>query len=229
MRTPNGKTRQGTREEEVLREIRRAFPRSASGALRVGMGDDAAVWKPTPGMETILTTDWFLEGSHFLRDKHPADAVGWKCLARTVSDIAAMGGKPQCFLLSLALPKELTGQWLKQFLVGLRRASRALKCELGGGDTTRREEILINISVVGDVAAGKAAVRSEGSRVVAASLPGTAACLGAVAGSKAAGVQHDGLVGWAFDGSEAALRGERGWRGDSGRKSACCATGADGH
>ncbi len=160
MRTPNGKTKRKTEEEEVLREIRRAFPRSASGSLRVGMGDDAAVWKPTPGMETVLTTDWFLEGSHFLRDKHPADAVGWKCLARTVSDIAAMGGKPQCFLLSLALPKELTGQWLKQFLVGLRRASRALKCELGGGDTTRREEILINISVVGEVAAGKAALRS---------------------------------------------------------------------
>ena len=50
--------------------------------------------KPGHGRELILTCDWFLEGTHFLRDKHPADSVGWKCLARAVSDVGAMGGMP---------------------------------------------------------------------------------------------------------------------------------------
>jgi len=48
----------------------------------IGMGDDAALWKPRPGFETVLTTDWFLEGPHFLRKSHPPDSVGWKCLMR---------------------------------------------------------------------------------------------------------------------------------------------------
>ena len=74
-------------------------------ASRKHIGDDAALWTPTPGRQTVLTCDWFLEGTHFLRDKHPADAVSWKCLARAVSDVAAMGGTPRCFLMSLALPK----------------------------------------------------------------------------------------------------------------------------
>src|SRR6266849_6078055 len=96
---------------------------------------------PSWGREAIITCDWFLEGTHFLRQRHPPDAVGWKCLARAVSDVAAMGGTPRCFLLSLALPETHTGRWLDLFLGGLRRASRKFQCALAGGDTTQRNEI----------------------------------------------------------------------------------------
>jgi thiamine-monophosphate kinase len=71
-----------------------------------------------------------------------------------------MGGTPRCFLLSLALPETHTGRWLDLFLGGLRRASRKFQCTLAGGDTTRRDEILINITVVGEVRAGAAVLRS---------------------------------------------------------------------
>jgi thiamine-monophosphate kinase len=128
--------------------------------IRVGMGDDAALFQPKAGHQTILTCDWFLEGTHFLRDKHPPDAVGWKCLARAVSDVAAMGGVPRCFLLSLALPVSHTGRWLDEFLSGLRRAARKFDCALAGGDTTRRREILINVTVVGEVRTARAVLRS---------------------------------------------------------------------
>jgi thiamine-monophosphate kinase len=151
-------------EEKVVCEIKRAFAGQRSGSLRVAMGDDAALWRAGPGQQAILTCDWFLEGTHFLRDKHPPDAVAWKSLARATSDIAAMGGMPKCFLLSLALPASCTGKWLRFFLRGLRRASRALECQLAGGDTTSRDEILINTTVVGEVAAGRAVLRS-GARV----------------------------------------------------------------
>jgi thiamine-monophosphate kinase len=147
-------------EEEIVARIERAFKAKKAGGLRLTFGDDAALWSPRAGWETVLTCDWFLEGTHFLRDKHPADAVGWKCLARAVSDIAAMGGEPRCFVLSLALPPKLAGAWLDEFLAGLRRASRALGCELAGGDTTRRNEVLISITAIGEVRRGRAVVRS---------------------------------------------------------------------
>jgi len=105
-------------EAAILERIERtaAQAESSRASLLSGIGDDAALWSPSRGYETILTCDWFLEGTHFLRDKHPADAVGWKCLSRAVSDVAAMGGVPRCFLLSLALPSTHTGFWLDQFL-----------------------------------------------------------------------------------------------------------------
>ena len=150
-------------ESSIIQRIDRALRsgRSRPGAgLRSGLGDDAALWQPSKGFESLVTCDWFLEGSHFWRDKHPADAVGWKCLARATSDIAAMGGIPRIFLLSVALPESHTGKWLDQFLKGLRRAERSLACQLAGGDTTRNEKILINISVIGEVGTGTAVLRA---------------------------------------------------------------------
>jgi thiamine-monophosphate kinase len=151
-----------TPEKDLIRRIRSAGAGNSrlDSAVRLGIGDDAALFSPRRGYETILTCDWFLEGTHFLRDKHPADSVGWKCLARAVSDIAAMGGEPRCFLLSLALPETHAGRWLDEFLSGLRRVARKFKCPLAGGDTTRHREILMNVTVVGEVRSGRALLRS---------------------------------------------------------------------
>jgi thiamine-monophosphate kinase len=185
--------RRNDSEERILERIRRVFnvrlegnPETHPKKSRVGhpprrtnpprnletgsrfvsleMGDDAALVRPARGWEMVLTCDWFLQGTHFLRDKHPADAVGWKCLARAVSDVAAMGGVPRCFLLSLALPKDLTGAWMDGFLGGLRRAAARFGCVLVGGDTTERREVLINVTVIGEVRAGRA-LRRSGARV----------------------------------------------------------------
>lgn len=150
------------RENELIHRIEKALGESSrpSREVRLGIGDDAALFRPRVRPELILTCDWFLEGTHFLRDKHPADSVGWKCLARTLSDVAAMGGIPRCYLLSLALPASHTGRWMDGFLGGLRRASRTFGCVLAGGDTTQRKEILINITVVGEIQVGPAVLRS---------------------------------------------------------------------
>jgi thiamine-monophosphate kinase len=151
-------------ENSILKKLagssRSSGDPGAGHSLALGMGDDAALFRPKPGSEIILTCDWFLQGRHFWREKHSPDAVGWKCLARAVSDVAAMGGAPRCFLLSLALPETHTGRWLNLFLGGLGRASSKFQCPLAGGDTTRRNEILINVTVVGEVRAGSAVLRS---------------------------------------------------------------------
>jgi thiamine-monophosphate kinase len=156
-------------EESVLGRIQKTFrekgERATAGSrfVTLGIGDDAALVRPGKGQEIILTCDWFLEGTHFLRDRHPAEAVGWKCLARAVSDVAAMGGVPRCFLLSLAFPTDLAARWLDEFLAGLRRAAKRFGCGLAGGDTTERREVLINVTVVGEATQGRM-LRRSGAR-----------------------------------------------------------------
>ena len=152
-------------ENSILKFIARGQSRSGlaqerTAGLRVGMGDDAAVWLPRAGYETILTCDWFLEGTHFLVDRHSPHSVGWKCLARALSDVAAMGGDPRCFLLNLALPGRRTKEWLASFLRGLRSASRDFHCPIAGGDTTQRDQVLINVTVIGECRRGQEILRS---------------------------------------------------------------------
>ena len=154
-------------EDKLVQGIAKALAFKSSGRLALGVGDDAALLTPRSGFEIILTCDWFLEGRHFLPSLHPPDFVGWKCLARAVSDVAAMGGRPTCFLLSLALPQSVvsnkngwTAGWLVQFLRGLRRAAQRFDCVLAGGDTTQARQILINVAVIGEVPAGRAVRRS---------------------------------------------------------------------
>jgi thiamine-monophosphate kinase len=151
---------QGPEERIVARfnALGGLVPERLSGLL-LGISDDAALVRPMAG-ELVLTCDWFLEGTHFLRKIHPPDSVGWKCLARAISDVAAMGGIPRVFLLSLALPSELTGSWLDGFLSGLARASAKFACALAGGDTTRSEKVLINLAIAGNVGRGRALLRS---------------------------------------------------------------------
>src|SRR5437899_1955744 len=146
--------------ERILKRMADSTKNLSGRAAHLGIGDDAALFRPKRGHEVILTCDRFLEGTHFLREKHPPDAVGWKCLARALSDVAAMGGVPRCFLLSLAMPESHTGRWLDAFLGGLRRASRKFDCTLAGGDTTRQRKILINVTVVGEIPNARAVLRS---------------------------------------------------------------------
>ena len=151
-------------ENELIERIRRRFSPRASVArksgLLLGIGDDAAVLRPSGRVDCVLTCDAFLENVHFLPAVHPAEAVGYKALARATSDLAAMGAAPRYFLLSLALPANRTKAWLDSFLRGIARAARRLGLTLVGGDTSRHPTIDICITVVGEVSKGRAVTRS---------------------------------------------------------------------
>src|ERR1022692_4719572 len=85
--------------------------------LQVGIGDDCAVFRPPRGgaEDLLFTTDLLLEDVHFRRDTHSAVDVGYKALARGLSDIAAMGGEPRFCLLSLADPGWANRAWVDRF------------------------------------------------------------------------------------------------------------------
>jgi thiamine-monophosphate kinase len=157
-------------EATIIEALERAMDRagggrlrSGGGLLRLGIGDDAAVIALGRGTEWVVSSDAFLEGVHFLERETPADAVGWKALVRATSDLAAMGATPRLFLLTLALPGNKTGRWLKEFATGMGRAARSLGMQLAGGDTTANSKVAISVTVLGEVARGQA-VRRSGAR-----------------------------------------------------------------
>jgi thiamine-monophosphate kinase len=132
--------------------------------------------------DTLVTTDFTLEGIHFRRDWHPAESVGHRCLARGLSDIAAMGGEPVAAFLSLALPRELPQSWVGRFARSLISLAERYNVTLAGGDTAESPNgVLADIVVVGTTPKGKALLRSgarPGDRIyVSGELGGSAAAV----------------------------------------------------
>ena len=151
-----------TGEANLIQRITKAVPSiigPGKGPARLGIGDDAALLRQPSGREWVLSCDAFVEGTHFL-PAHPPESVGYKALARAASDLAAMGATPSLFLLTLALPAARTGAWLDGFLQGMRRAARSLKMRLAGGDTTKGAKISASLTVLGEIHAGRAILRS---------------------------------------------------------------------
>jgi thiamine-monophosphate kinase len=149
--------------ERIAAASAAARPSLRRPAARVieSIGDDCAILASQPGWETLVTTDFSLEGVHFRREWHPADAVGHRCLTRGLSDIAAMGGEPVAAFLSLSLPAALPQRWADQFFDGLLKTAKHAGVTLAGGDLSQSPAgVLADITVVGVVPEGKAIRRS---------------------------------------------------------------------
>jgi thiamine-monophosphate kinase len=134
--------------------IRRHFaglslPHGAAGVL-LGIGDDCALLRPTPGVVQAVSTDMLVEGRHFLAGTD-ARRLGRKCLAVNLSDLAAMGADPKYALLALALP-DADEAWVAAFAAGMGELARTHGVALVGGDTTRGGRTIC-ITVIGEVPA----------------------------------------------------------------------------
>ncbi len=162
----------GERERDILKEVRARAARRAKGGLRVGIGDDAAVLAVRNGEELVVSTDFSIEDVHFRRGWHSPEAVGHKCLARGLSDIAAMGARPVAAFVSLAVPRELaqgrsTAQsWVDRFYEGLLALAQQWSVPLAGGDLAEapggaHARAAADIVVVGAVERGRALLRSD--------------------------------------------------------------------
>lgn len=149
-------------EDELIEAIRRVVADDHPGVV-LGIGDDAAVVAAGSG-ESVLTTDMLAEGIHFERGSISARDLGAKAVTVNVSDIAAMGASPRYALVSLALPPEVAAAWVVELAGGMRAACDEHAMALVGGDTNRAPLVVISVTVVGEVAPGRA-VRRSGARV----------------------------------------------------------------
>src|SRR5215469_14606409 len=125
-------------ELQLIERIRARIPQARGSNLILGIGDDCAVYRPRGSREDLLfTTDLLVEDIHFRRDTHRAADVGWKALARGLSDIAAMGGEPRFCLISLALARWNDARWVDGFYKGLGKLAARENTAVAGGDLGR--------------------------------------------------------------------------------------------
>jgi len=129
-----------------------------------GIGDDAAITTHAEGVQ-LVTTDLLIERVHFIRGTISPYQLGYKALAVNLSDIAAMGGTPHDAYVSIAVPSEVPVEELDAIYDGMKDLARASRVNLLGGDTTgSRQDLCINIVVVGSAREDEVLLRS-GARV----------------------------------------------------------------
>lgn len=151
-------------ELEWVDEIRRRIGKPRAAGVVLGIGDDCAIFRPRgAGEDLLFTTDLLLEDVHFRHATHTAKDVGWKALARGLSDIAAMGGTPRFFLLSLAVGRWAESRWVDGFYDGALELASREKVSLIGGDVARSEKAGCDVVVCGSVPRGHA-LRRDGAR-----------------------------------------------------------------
>jgi thiamine-monophosphate kinase len=144
-----------------LREMARLPPRSP---VVLGIGDDCAIYRPRGSPDDLLfTADLFLEDIHFRRQTHQAADAGRIALARSLSDIAAMGGSPRFCLVSLCVPKWASPRWTDSFFQSLNTLAVAHGAVLAGGDLSSGDTLACDVTVCGAVPRGKA-LRRDGAR-----------------------------------------------------------------
>jgi thiamine-monophosphate kinase len=125
------------------------------------IGDDCAIYTPRPNEDLLFTTDQMIEDVHFKRSQ-AASAIGERALARSLSDIAAMGGSPRFCLVALAVPADHE-KWITSFYRGLLRLAKKTGTALAGGDLSSDGKVHCDVMVCGAVARGKA-LRRDGAK-----------------------------------------------------------------
>ncbi len=144
--------------------IARYFAPLAGGAPgSLGLADDAALLRPEPGQDLVLTLDTLIEGIHY-RPDDPAGLVGRKLLRVNLSDLAAMGATPVGYLLATALAQSVDEAWVGEFAAGLQADQDRFELSLLGGDTTAGPgPTTLSLTALGAVPRGRA-LRRGGAR-----------------------------------------------------------------
>jgi thiamine-monophosphate kinase len=146
-------------EFELINRLTRSLPVNKS--VVVGAGDDCAVLDlGLPDRLLLFKTDAVVEGIHFASAAVP-EKIGYKALARCLSDIAAMAGTPTAALVTLALPDKFNPDVVESIYSGMSGLARRHEVAIVGGETTANpERMLISIALIGWIPRGKGALRS---------------------------------------------------------------------
>lgn len=164
--------------------IRRLASISSPGTkppVITGVGDDAAVYHPKPGMVQVVTTDALIEGYHFDFDFYRMDHVGYKAMVVNLSDIAAMNAQPILATVALGIPGSFSTEDLESLYRGLTNAASKYSVQIIGGDTTRSPVLVLSITIIGEATESNLAYRNGAS-------PGDSICVSGNLGDAAAGL-----------------------------------------
>lgn len=186
-------------EDSILEKIRLWCETTQQASTLVSVGDDAAVLSSS-GRPLAFASDMSIDGVHFNFAYSSASDVGYKSIARTLSDIAAMGAEARAVTISIALPKSLgpeqIEQFLKEYFEGAIAIAHETKCSLAGGDLTRLDgPIVIDVAAVGEMRPGAKAWTRGGARAgdaffVSGPLGGAAFALELFRNGQAAKLSH---------------------------------------
>lgn len=167
-------------ELQLLKEIRKRFnpaPEQKDSGIIIGIGDDAAVFT-CPEEKILVTTDMMTEGVHFDLAYTSASQLGFKLVSVNVSDIYAMGGTPRFIFLNIALQRDASEEFFRDFFNGVSTANNIYGLKLLGGDISSAiNDMTVSATVIG--AAEKIVTRAGakvGDRIYLTSTTGDSAC-----------------------------------------------------
>lgn len=189
-------------ERRLIAGIEAVWPTRPAAGVALAGGDDCAIVRgAAAGEELLLTSDQVIENQHFKRGCHAPGALGRKALVRSLSDIAAMGGRPLYFLQALSLPGWALGGWHDAFQRGMREAAREFtepEVALLGGDVARGDSFAATVTVIG-VVERSTALRRCGARpgdrlYVSGSLGGSALGLRLLLGGTDPAADHPAVL-----------------------------------
>jgi thiamine-monophosphate kinase len=137
-------------EDALIAQLRAVIGDAPRRSLRLGIGDDAAIWRPSRSHDSVITTDALVEDVHFTAAMEP-EAIGHRSLAANLSDIAAMGARPVLATIALGVNARSDEAWIIRAYRGMTALAKRSGCALAGGDITRAPAITFAITVVGEV------------------------------------------------------------------------------
>ena len=129
--------------------------------VKVGVGDDCAVYDTPCDVDQLVSTDMMVEGIHFSESTTTPFDVGYRLGAANISDIAAMGGTPRHMVVSIAVPKGRHTSYVEEVYQGLHDICAEYSVNIIGGDTVSTEgPFVISATVFGDVPTNQSVLRS---------------------------------------------------------------------
>lgn len=133
-------------EFDLIESLKKKIPRGLQGAI--GIGDDAGLLK-TGGTGLLVTADTIADGVDFMASEIKPELAGRKALAVNLSDIAAMGGEPLGFVISLGIPKKFPQKWIVRFYAGLMKLAAEYKTVCLGGDISGAKQFFASVAMLG--------------------------------------------------------------------------------
>lgn len=134
-------------EFELIERLSRKIPKKLQG--HIGIGDDAGVFEVCGKTARLISTDTIVDGVDFILSKAKPEWIGRKALAVNLSDMAAMGAKPQSFVVTLGVPSQMNFKNLEWIYAGMMELAAEYNVSCVGGDMTGAKQFFISISLTG--------------------------------------------------------------------------------